>query len=169
MKWWKLLMFIQSSGNIYLIKNLNYFIMRYIALCFSFIYLLFAYWQINDPDPIWWIALYLISAAISFRVYKNKYSQESLIILSILYLANAINSFQQITNYEGFFTEGAGISMKTINQELAREATGLCICVFTFITYSIYFFAIEKRIIIKENYIQTKNVSSSITQPISKT
>lgn len=143
--------------------------MRYIALCFSFIYLLFAYWQINDPDPIWWIALYLISAAISFRVYKNKYSQESLIILSILYLANAINSFQQITNYEGFFTEGAGISMKTINQELAREATGLCICVFTFITYSIYFFAIEKRIIIKENYIQTKNVSSSITQPISKT
>lgn len=127
--------------------------MRYIAISFFFIYLLFAYWQINDPDPIWWMALYLIAAAISFRVYRNKYSQESLIILAILYLANAINSFQQITDYEGFFTAGAGISMKTINQELAREATGLCICVFTFITYSIYFFATEKKIIIKENYI----------------
>lgn len=143
--------------------------MRYISLCFSFIYLLFAYWQINDPDPIWWMALYLIAAAISFRAYRNKYSQESLIILSILYLANAINSLQQITNYEGFFTEGAGISMKTINQELARETTGLCICVFTFITYSIYFFAIEKRTSSKENYIQTKEVPSAITQPIGKT
>lgn len=143
--------------------------MRYIALCFSFIYLLFAYWQINDPDPIWWMALYLIAAAISFRTFINRYSQESLIIVSILYLANAINSFQQMTKYEGFFTEGAGISMKTINQELAREATGLCICVFTFISYSIYFFAIEKRISIKGNYIRTKNVPSAITQPINKT
>lgn len=143
--------------------------MRYMALCFSFIYVLFAYWQINDPDPIWWMALYLIAAAVSFRAFRNRYSQESLIILSILYLANVINSFQQITNYEGFFTEGAGISMKTINQELAREAAGLCICVFTFITYSIYFFAMEKRITIKENYIQTKNVPSAINQPIGKT
>jgi hypothetical protein len=143
--------------------------MRYMALCFSFIYLLFAYWQINDPDPIWWMVLYLIAAAVSFRTFRNRYSQESLIILSILYLANAINSFQQIANYEGFFTEGAGISMKTINQELAREATGLCICVFTFITYSIYFFAMEKRISIRENYIQAKNVPSAINQPISKT
>lgn len=139
------------------------------ALCFSFIYLLFAYWQINDPDPIWWMALYLMAAAVSFRTFRNRYSQESLIILSILYLANAINSFQQITNYEGFFTEGAGISMKTINQELAREVTGLCICVFTFTTYSIYFFAMEKRISIREKYIQIKNVPSAITQPIGKT
>jgi hypothetical protein len=143
--------------------------MRYIALFFSLIYLLFAYWQINDPDPIWWMALYLLAAIVSFRTFRNRYSQESLIILSVLYLANAINSFQQISNYEGFFTEGAGLNMKTINQELAREATGLCICVFTFITYSIYFFAKEKRIGIKENYIQTKNDPSSITQPISKT
>ncbi len=121
--------------------------MRYIALFFSFIYLLFAYWQINDPDPIWWLALYLISAAISFRVFRNKYSHEVLIILSILYLAYAINSFQQITNYEGFFTNNAGLSMKTINQELAREAAGLSICVFTFVTYSLYFFAKEKKMV----------------------
>ncbi|MES2287069.1 MAG: transmembrane 220 family protein [Bacteroidota bacterium] len=121
--------------------------MRYIALFFFFIYLLFAYWQINDPDPIWWLALYSISAAVSFRVFRNKYSHEVLIILSILYLAHAINSFQQITTYEGFFTDDAGLSMKTINQELAREAAGLSICVFTFITYSIYFFAKEKKVV----------------------
>ncbi|MES2139350.1 MAG: transmembrane 220 family protein [Bacteroidota bacterium] len=121
--------------------------MRYIALFFSCIYLLFAYWQINDPDPIWWMVLYLISAAISFRVFRNKYSHEVLIILSVLYLAYAINSFQQITKYEGFFSDDGGLSMKTINQELAREATGLIICVFTFITYSVYFFSKEKKVV----------------------
>lgn len=121
--------------------------MRFIALFFSFIYLLFAYWQINDPDPIWWMALYLISAAISFRAFKNKYSHELLIVLSILYLAYAINSFQQITKYEGFFTDDAGLSMKTINQELAREAAGLSICVFTFIIYSLYFFVKKQKVV----------------------
>ncbi len=114
--------------------------MRYIALFFLAIYLLFAYWQFNDPDPIWWVTLYLIPAFISFRVFRNKYSFETLITLSILYLAYAINSFLQITNYEGFFSEDGGLEMKTINQELAREASGLLICVFTFLVYTVYFF-----------------------------
>lgn len=119
--------------------------MRYIALFFTAVYLLFAYWQFNDPDPVWWVTLYLIPAFISFRAFKNKYSPETLIILSILYLAYAINSFQQMTGYEGFFTEGGGLAMKTSNQELAREASGLLICVFNYLIYIIYFFVKKER------------------------
>lgn len=130
--------------------------MRYFALCFSLIFILFAYWQINDPDPIWWITVYLIPAYISLRVFGNKYSYEVLIILSVLYSAHAINSFLQIINYEGFFTEGEGLSMKTSNQELAREAAGLCICVLTFIIYSIYFFIKEKKRVPDEIYSTVK-------------
>lgn len=126
--------------------------MRYFALCFSFIFILFAYWQINDPDPIWWITVYLIPAYISLRVFGNKYSHEVLIILSALYSAHAINSLQQIISYEGFFSEGEGLSMKTSNQELAREAAGISICVFTFITYSIYFFIKERKMVPEEIY-----------------
>lgn len=114
--------------------------MRYITLFFLAIFLLFAYWQFNDPDPIWWVTLYLIAAFISFRAFNNKCSQETLILLSILYLAYASNSFLLITNYEGLFTEGGSLSMKSTNQELAREGSGLLICVFTFIFYSVYFF-----------------------------
>ena len=123
--------------------------MRYIALFLSLIFILFAYWQLNDPDPVWWITVYLVPAFVSFRAFGNKYSHELLIILSILYLAHAINSFQQIINYEGFFTEGEGLSMKTSDQEWAREAAGSCICAFTFITYTIYFFVKEKKMMLK--------------------
>ncbi|MES2592696.1 MAG: transmembrane 220 family protein [Bacteroidota bacterium] len=115
--------------------------MRYISLFFFVIFLLFAYWQFNDPDPIWWVTIYLIAAFVSFRAFQNKYSPETLILLSVLYLAYASNSFLQITHYEGFFSEGGGLSMKSTNQELAREVSGLLICVFTFVIYSVYYFS----------------------------
>ena len=119
--------------------------MRYIALFFLAVYLLFAYFQINDPDPVLWVTLYLIPAYISFRIFKKKYSPETLIILTVLYSAYSINSFLQMTDYEGFFTEGGGLAMKTLNQELAREAFGLLICVFTFLIYIVYFFVKKER------------------------
>ena len=52
----------------------------------------------------------------------------------------------QITQYEGFFTEGGGMDMKTKNQELAREASGLLICVFTYLLYAVYSFYIQRLI-----------------------
>lgn len=120
--------------------------MRYIALFFLAVYLLFAYWQFNDPDPVLWVTLYLIPAFISLRAFMNKYSPETLITLSVLYSAYAINSFLQMTNYEGYFTDGGGLEMKTLNQELAREASGLLICVATFLMYTVYFFVKKKKV-----------------------
>ena len=112
--------------------------MRYLALAFVAIYLLFAYWQLNDPDPVWWTTLYLIPMYISLRAFQKKFNAELLITLSFLYLSYAINSWMQMTVYEGYFTEGGGLAMKTLNQELAREASGLAICVFTFVMYLVY-------------------------------
>jgi hypothetical protein len=112
--------------------------MRYIALVFSVIYLSFAYLQLNDPDPIWWSALYLVPSYISYNAFKGKFNIEMLFVLTALYAAFSISSVLQMTAYEGFFTEGAGMEMKTINQELAREASGLGICIVTYIAYLIY-------------------------------
>lgn len=115
--------------------------MRYLALSFFIIYILFAFWQINDPDPVWWITLYLVPAFVSFKAFQKKYNPELLIILLVLYFANALNSWLQISTYEGFFTEGRGLSMKTYNQELVREAAGLGICILTYMAYIIYYLA----------------------------
>ncbi|MBC8112300.1 MAG: transmembrane 220 family protein [Verrucomicrobia bacterium] len=103
--------------------------MKYIALFFAVVFLLFAYWQLNDPDDrIWWIAMYLLVAYISVQVFMGKYNLELLTILCAIYAISAINIWTQMTAYEGFFTDGAGMDMKTVNQELVREAAGLGIC-----------------------------------------
>ncbi|HEY0031012.1 MAG TPA: transmembrane 220 family protein [Bacteroidia bacterium] len=113
--------------------------MRYLSFIFTVIYLLFAYLQLNDPDPILWVTLYLLPAFISFRAFLNQYSSETLILLTVLYSAYAINSFLQMTAFEGFSTEGQGLAMKTSNQELLREGSGLLICIVSFLTYLFYF------------------------------
>lgn len=102
--------------------------MRYIALILGFIFLLFTYWQFNDPDPIWWVTIYLISVYCSYITFREKYNLELFSVLAVLYLAGAINAWQQMSGWEGFFTEGQGLSMKTVNQELGRESAGLGIC-----------------------------------------
>ncbi|MDJ1473600.1 transmembrane 220 family protein [Xanthocytophaga flava] len=102
--------------------------MRYIGLFFGFIFLLFTYWQFNDPDPVWWVTIYLISTYCSFLVFRARYNLELFAVLAILYISGAVNSWLQMTAWEGFVTEGEGLSMKSVNQELARESAGLAIC-----------------------------------------
>ena len=126
--------------------------MRYVALAFFVIYILFAYWQLNDSDPIWWVTLYLVPAFVSFKAFQQKYNLELLITLSALYFSNALNSWLQISAYEGFFMEDSGLSMKTYNQELAREVAGLSTCIFSYLTYAIYY------LFQKENLDRTNNI-----------
>ena len=109
--------------------------MRYIALLFGLIFLLFTYWQFNDPDPVWWIIVYLVSAYCSYRVFMGRFNVEMLAVLSVLYAAGSVNSWLQMSAWEGFFSEGAGLAMKTLNQELARESAGMGICLVATLVY----------------------------------
>jgi hypothetical protein len=109
--------------------------MRYIALVFGLIFLLFAYWQYNDPDPLWWITLYLVSAYAAYITFQGKYNLELFAVLAALYIAGAVTSWLQMTAWEGFVTEGEGLSMKSLNQELARESAGLAICALAMISF----------------------------------
>ena len=119
--------------------------MRYFALFFFIVYILFAFLQLNDPDPVWWVTLYLVPASVSFSAFRNKYSFELLLILFVLYSSYAINSLLSMTAYEGFFMHGEGWTMKTNNQELVREVSGLAMCAFTFIIYGVYLYKENKR------------------------
>ncbi len=106
--------------------------MKYIALIFTLIFLLFAGWQYNDPDPILWIPIYLIAAYATFRTFQGKANSEMLLVLIVISFAGGMNSWNMMTAWEGFFTEGGGLSMKSHNQELAREAFGLWVCTVSF-------------------------------------
>ncbi len=105
--------------------------MRYLYLLLAIVFLLFTYWQFNDDDPILWVPIYLTAFYISFRAYQGHVNKELILVLIFLGLAAALNSYTQMTAWEGLITQG--LSMKSHNQELGREALGLVICVAAFV------------------------------------
>lgn len=106
-----------------------------LGIFFSITFLLFTYWQFNDPDPILWMPIYGIASYVSFQALRGHFNKELLGILFILSACAGIQLWVEMTAWEGFMTDG--LAMKTMNQELAREAVGLWIASFSFAIYFI--------------------------------
>lgn len=106
---------------------------------FGILFLLFSYWQLNDPDPVLWVPVYLTAAYTSFQALRGKINSELLIVLFCLSFFAGLQMWIEMTAWEGFLTDG--LSMKTHNQELAREAVGLWIASTSFAL----FYLIEKK------------------------
>ncbi|MDH4462228.1 MAG: transmembrane 220 family protein [Flectobacillus sp.] len=102
--------------------------MKYLALVFAVLFLVFAYLQLNDPDPLVWIPAYLLPAYVCVRSFQGFVNVELVSILLLVTTLAGASLWLSMTAWEGFFTEGAGMAMKTMNQEYAREACGLWIC-----------------------------------------
>jgi hypothetical protein len=105
----------------------------YLGAIFAIVFALFSYWQLNDPDPILWVPVYAASSYVSIQAFRNKTNSELLIILFVLSASAGLQIWSEMTAWEGFLTDG--LSMKTINQELAREAVGVWIASFSFVMY----------------------------------
>ena len=88
-----------------------------IILLVGFLFLFFAYLQINDPDSLIWIIAYLIPAALSFSAltyYRNKYFQ----YISSIYLIIAIY----------LFFNNSETTVMYIFDESTNESLGLVLC-----------------------------------------
>lgn len=109
------------------------------GIIFSIIFTLFTYWQFNDPDPILWVPVYGSAVYVSIQAIRGKVNHELLTVMFILSTMAGIQLWTEMTAWEGFMTDG--LAMKTMNQELAREAVGLWISSFAFIV----FYFLEKR------------------------
>ncbi len=96
-------------------------VQKYTVWLMTAMLLLFAAVQFNDPDPWVWIALYVWFALLGVGFLAGRFS----LWITALSMAVAIGwaYYQWPQAYEGF-----GSSMKTLNQELARESGGLIIC-----------------------------------------
>jgi hypothetical protein len=104
-----------------------------IGILFTIVFLLFTYWQLNDPDPILWVPIYGTVTYVSFQAFRGFVNKELVLVLFILSTMAGIQLWVEMTAWEGFMTDG--LAMKTINQELAREAVGLWIASFSFALY----------------------------------
>lgn len=97
---------------------------------FGLVFLLFTYWQLNDPDPILWVPVYATAVYTSIQAMRGKTNSELLIVLGCLSFFAGLQLWVEMTAWEGFLTDG--LRMKTHNQELAREAVGLWIATASF-------------------------------------
>ncbi|MEX2511491.1 MAG: transmembrane 220 family protein [Cyclobacteriaceae bacterium] len=95
--------------------------------------LLFAYWQINDPDPQWWVPIYLISSVAAGFAFFGKFNVNILVVLTFGYLALSLFFWPaEILIWVSDEIKQKDLSMKTPEMETNREFFGLVICAVVF-------------------------------------
>ncbi|GAB4037287.1 transmembrane 220 family protein [Spirosoma gilvum] len=95
-----------------------------LAIIFGLLFILFAAFQYNDPDPEVWIPIYGVAAVACFMAYANLGRWWFFVVLAVLFFVSA--AYQWPPRFEGFLFSEVG--MRSLNIEMAREAGGLAIC-----------------------------------------
>ncbi|WP_163377641.1 transmembrane 220 family protein [Cyclobacterium sp. SYSU L10401] len=99
----------------------------------SLLFLLFAFWQINDPDPEWWVPVYLIAAVTAGFAFFGKFNVNILVIFTFTYLIAAVFFWPEgIFSWIGQEWEQKDLSMKTQGMETNREFFGLVVAAVVF-------------------------------------
>ena len=95
-----------------------------LSIIFGLLFVLFAAFQYNDPDPELWVPIYGFAAMACLMAYVGLARWWFLAAMAVVYVAAAVYQWPPV--FEGFlFGE---IGMRSMNIEMAREAGGLAIC-----------------------------------------
>jgi len=107
--------------------------MRIVNFILAVLFLLFAFVQINDPDPVIWILIYGAMAVLCimaiFKFYPTKFTIGLLVLYvlySIVYLPGVLEWLKQ-DNKALLFDDVAKMQYPYV--ESAREFLGLLICI----------------------------------------
>jgi uncharacterized membrane protein len=104
---------------------------KYFFVFWILAFLLFAYWQLNDPDPEIWVPIYLVAVFFSALAVKGKHPLIPLIVVIIACIAGAVYFFpESVSEWVSYELEQQDLSMKTQESEEARETFGLLIIAF---------------------------------------
>lgn len=95
-----------------------------LAIIFGLLFILFAAFQYNDPDPEVWIPIYGIAAVACFMTFAGIGQWWFYVAMAVIYSVAAL--YQWPPKFEGFLFSEMG--MRSMNIERAREAGGLAIC-----------------------------------------
>ncbi|CAG4991973.1 hypothetical protein DYBT9275_00866 [Dyadobacter sp. CECT 9275] len=98
--------------------------MKLFKIVFGLIFVLFSYFQFNDPDSGIWIFTYSIAALACYMSIRELWPSWVFYSMTAGYLVAAI--LQWPPAFEGIFFGEA--QMRSLNIELARESLGLGIC-----------------------------------------
>ena len=104
--------------------------MKYFYLFLAIVFVLFALVQLNDPDPLIWVGVYLLVAFFSLLAFRNKYYPLPTLVFLILCFIWAIILFPpSFSDWWQLEEEAKSLKMKMPGIEEARESMGLLISV----------------------------------------
>ena len=95
-----------------------------LSIIFGLLFILFAAFQYNDPDPEVWIPIYGLAAIACLMAYAGLGRWWFFALMAVMYVVAAIYQWPPV--FEGFLFSEVG--MRSMNIEMAREAGGLAIC-----------------------------------------
>lgn len=103
------------------------------AIVFGLLFILFAAFQYNDPDPEVWIPIYGFAALACLMAYLGVGQWWFFVAMAGIYVVAAV--YQWPPKFEGFLFGEMG--MRSMNIEMAREAGGLAICAAVMISLAV--------------------------------
>ncbi|BAO75280.1 transmembrane 220 family protein [Winogradskyella sp. PG-2] len=101
------------------------------AFVFALLCLTSAYLQLNDPDLLLWLCIYITSGIVSILFALNRLPYQIYLVLSIGYVIGAFLFWPE--TFEGVTIGGGEIS----NIEHARESLGLIILALVMLIFGI--------------------------------
>lgn len=107
--------------------------MRILNLVLAVMFVIFAFVQVNDPDPLIWILIYGILAASCVLAAFNVYLPKATAVLGVILIAYAISFFPGLKEWMNsddrslLFDDIAKMQYPYIEE--SREFLGLLICV----------------------------------------
>ncbi len=93
---------------------------HYIAVVLGLVFLLFAYFQLDDADFYLWVPIYALAAAFSFAVYARKANRALLLVAAVIAFIGAFVYFPETYHGVAEFERYREV-------EYARESFGLSI------------------------------------------
>jgi hypothetical protein len=116
---------------------------RYFSVFWVIVFVLFAALQLNDPDPLVWVPIYLYAALMAGLAAMGKLNIPALAVGAAFYLAGAIYLFPpSISDWIHNEEQAKSLQMKVPFVEEARESMGLMIC---FLVLAFYLYVAFKK------------------------
>ncbi|EAZ80447.1 transmembrane 220 family protein [Algoriphagus machipongonensis] len=92
------------------------------------LFALFAYWQINDPDPELWVSVYVVAIIFCLLGFKGIFPKIPLTVVVVVCLVGAALYWQgEVGSWVSQEVEQHNLSMKNDFMEESRESFGLLI------------------------------------------
>lgn len=115
--------------------------MRIFNFILAILFLVFAFVQVNDPDPLHWILIYGAMAVLAILAMFKIYPMKVILALLVVYVAystvflDGVKEWLQQPNKMALFDDVA--KMQHLYVEEAREFLGLMICIVVLVFYAI--------------------------------